>query len=640
VLTMNQVFQDKKQNQEFTEKGYLVIKGLLSEDEVGTLTELYKSNIPENAQGFHRSLDQLNKPYKEKLSGAIHDVVTPRLNQYLKDYRFLLVSFMIKEPGEDTKFEVHQNWNFVDETRFRSVAIWIPLVDVDGSNGTMHVAEGSHRVFPTIRGGPQIPSIFREIYDHIRDHYMKPILLKCGDALVIDDAILHYTSPNLGTSTRIAIAQVMIPAEASPIYYYQPLNNEQAPISKYLIDGNFYLYFNNRYTPDAPPQDCQLIQKFYTSLKPINCEEFDALMHGDSLMKLKMEEVPLGSQTEKVKSNGNNKPNFWQVYSPGNIGREILYRLGLYRKIIPDSARGELQKKTENEVSCKNSIATAHPQRVAHFYDQQHDAFMRVYGEVIQAFRTKNVTVLLDQQIQSIGLEPGNRVLDAGCGICAPAIHFAQSVDIKIEAITISQKQVLAGKKMVQKNQLEERINVTCLDYHQVSSHFPDNFFDKVYFLESFGHSHDKQTLLESVWKVLRPGGQVYIKDLFRKVAHHHELQERIDHEISRINQNYHYNVSDLNEFLNLTRKQGYILEYIKTIDLPLVQFEDLAISNEFQELTGIGRINDWKNYIFPIDFFEIRLMKPQFDLDKGQDRYFLQNLYRVQIKQWEETQL
>ena len=32
--------------------------------------------------------------------------------------------------------------------------------------------------------------------------------------------------------------------------------------------------------------------------------------------------------------------------------------------------------------------------------------------------------------------------------------------------------------------------------------------------------------------------------------------------------------------------------------------FENLAISNEFQELTGIAKIDNWEEYIFPVDFF------------------------------------
>lgn len=642
---MNQVFQNEEQEKSFKEKGYLVIKNFLLPEMVQSLKGLYLNNIPENPKGFHRSLDYLDKDYKKKLSDGINKIVTPVSEQFLKDYRFLLVSYMIKEKGEETAFELHQNWNFVDESQYHSLAIWIPLVDVDATNGTMHVVEGSHRMLPTFRGGPKIPSIYRNIYDYIKENHMKPIPLKAGDALIIDDAILHYTSANLSDAPRMAIAQVMIPKAAKPIYYYQAYGDENAALEKYQIDDDFYLYFNNRYTPENPPHDCELIQRFTTSLKPIDSKEFDALIQGDMVMESTVKELPIKeiqTSMDENESSENKKENlsFFEVYSPRNIAKEILYRLGMYDAFFSDNKNKKNKKEKENDLPEKTKIHPNHPQHVGAFYDKQHDAFIKVYGDVIQAFRTKDVSVLLNQQVAQIGLEDGQKVLDAGCGICAPAIHFAKAKNIKIEAITISKKQSVEAKKNIAENNLDEKINVTLGDYHQLENHFPENHFDKVYFLESFGHSHDKKTLLKSVWNVLKPGGQVYIKDLFRKVSHSSKLQKRIDTEIWKINDAYHYHVADLNEFLDIARQQGYIIEFVKTIDFPLSEFEDLAISNDFQELTGIGKIENWAEYIFPIDFFEVRLMKAQVDLGKGMDRYFLQNLYRLQIENWKEENL
>lgn len=70
----------------------------------------------------------------------------------------------------------------------------------------------------------------------------------------------------------------------------------------------------------------------------------------------------------------------------------------------------------------------------------------------------------------------------------------------------------------------------------------------------------------------------------------------------------------------------------LQTIDLPLDQFENLTISNDFQELTGIARIEDWENYIFPVDWFEVKAMKPVHDIGAGNSRYFLQNLYHLTV--------
>ena len=269
---------------------------------------------------------------------------------------------------------------------------------------------------------------------------------------------------------------------------------------------------------------------------------------------------------------------------------------------------------------------------VGEFYNEQTGNFLKVYGEVIQAFRTKDLSNLLNYQIESIGLKPGMKVLDAGCGVCGPACYFAEHAGVSVEAVTISEDQVKRGKEKIKEKGLEDRVHVQLADYHQVHKLFPANTFDAVYFLESFGHSHDKAQLLDAAWQVLKPGGTLYIKDLFIKEASLPGHRQAMDREIRKINEAYHYHLADLHKFLETVRKKGWILAHLKTIDLPLEDFENLTISNDFQELTGIARIDDWASYIFPVDFFEVICHKPWHDPKVGNSRYFLQNLYYLQV--------
>ena len=270
--------------------------------------------------------------------------------------------------------------------------------------------------------------------------------------------------------------------------------------------------------------------------------------------------------------------------------------------------------------------------QVGEFYNQNHDAFIKVYGEVIQAFRTNNPDNILNAQVESIGLKSGYKVLDAGCGVCGPARYFAKNAGCSIDAVSISATQVDVSRKRVADEGLQDKISVHLHDYHTVDKLFPKETFDKVYFLESFGHSNQKEKLLKAIWKVLKPGGEVYIKDLFRRISKNWLVQRKIDGEIKKINEAYYYDVTDLNKFVDLVREIGFVIVFIKTIDIPLEDFENLSISNEFQELTGIAKIDNWEKYIFPIDFFEVKLYKPEYDIEKGKHRYFLQNIYQLQM--------
>ena len=287
-----------------------------------------------------------------------------------------------------------------------------------------------------------------------------------------------------------------------------------------------------------------------------------------------------------------------------------------------------------------SSINNQHTLNVGKFYNKNHDAFIKVYGEVIQAFRTNNLDNILNSQVDSIGLKNEHSVLDAGCGVCGPARYFAKKTGCTIDAVSISETQVEVSKQFIQNEELQDKIAVHLHDYHSVDKLFPKEKFDKVYFLESFGHSNQKEKLLKAIWTVLKPGGEVYIKDLFKRISNNWFVQRKIDSEIAKINNAYYYDVADLNEFINLVRKIGYVIVFIKTIDIPLEDFENLSISNEFQELTGIAKIDNWEKYIFPIDFFEVKLYKPEYDIEKGKHRYFLQNIYQLQMNHLSKDEL
>ncbi len=277
---------------------------------------------------------------------------------------------------------------------------------------------------------------------------------------------------------------------------------------------------------------------------------------------------------------------------------------------------------------------------VGEFYNKQTNNFLKVYGEVIQAFRTTDVTKLLDYQINAMGLKKGQRILDAGCGVCGPARYFAKKADVEVEAITISQDQVEKSKTYIHKDNLAHKINVQYGDYHHLSNYFTSDSFDVVYFLESFGHAVDHQKVISESWGMLKPGGLLYIKDLFIKEPAIESLKKDIEREVKNINEAYRYNIANLYTVLQFARKKGFIISSLKTIDIPLEDFENLTISNDFQELTGINKIENLQEYVFPVDFFELKLTKPWNALEYGNSRYFLQNLYYMQVHNRKQEEL
>lgn len=593
------ILADAQKDKVLAHKGYAIFP-LLSAAGIEALSAYYSEFQKENPQHFYSSSHSPDVEFRKKASDFIKSIVTPLLPAVLKDYRVLGGAFVVKPANGKGILQAHQDWNLVDETKSRSYNLWIPLTDVNEQNGAVFVLPESHAKAPTIRG-PKIPSPFKQIEQAIWK-YLTPLPMNAGDALLYDHALIHGSPVNQTAADRLGIV-IGITTYDCELQIY---GMEDGMIKCYECHEDFFL------ATDVVNDFMNLPQKEMAILpsKDLNLQEFEDIYI-----------LPKGTQTASEQFTDTSQRTFFETYTFKNIIAEIKYRL---------------TKKTEYQ----ESLLPAVNKDVAKFYNEQTHNFLKVYGNVIQAFRTKNVNTLLDHQISAIGLKPGMKVLDAGCGVCGPAVYFAEHAGCEVEAITISGVQVELARKNIRDSKAANKITVREGDYHQLENYFPENYFDAVYFLESFGHAHDHATVLDSVWKVLKPGGLIYIKDLFIKKTFNRVMEKGIQKEITNINNAYHYNVPDLNTVLDHARKKAFILSSLQTIDIPLEEFENLTISNDFQELTGINKIDNLREYVFPVDFFELKLVKPTMDITLGNSRYFLQNMYFMQVENWKEKDL
>ena len=124
---------------------------------------------------------------------------------------------------------------------------------------------------------------------------------------------------------------------------------------------------------------------------------------------------------------------------------------------------------------------------------------------------------MLNYTIQSAGLNDGQHIVDAGCGVGGPAIHFAKHLDISIQGLTISEKQVAAGKSKIRAQGLENKIQIQKGDYHFLDQIYEKESADAVLFLESLGHSDRPVQVIQAAHKVIKEGGFIYIKDFFQR---------------------------------------------------------------------------------------------------------------------------
>jgi ubiquinone/menaquinone biosynthesis C-methylase UbiE len=226
--------------------------------------------------------------------------------------------------------------------------------------------------------------------------------------------------------------------------------------------------------------------------------------------------------------------------------------------------KGVGQNPTYDYDPIKNPVV----EEVEEYYNSQTAKYLATYGRIIQAARPTSDTEFIKHISDNIGIEDGMHLLDAGCGVCGPAVEFAKLKKITIDAVTISEVQVLESKKHIAENNLDLSINVKKGDFTNLELIYPHNSFDKIYFLETLGYSSDFKKVLEGAIKVLKIGGSIYIKDFFTVPIldrEHKITQHKI---IQKIRVEYLYKVFDITELIAVSRDLGLYIEFIKPFSL------------------------------------------------------------------------
>lgn len=179
---------------------------------------------------------------------------------------------------------------------------------------------------------------------------------------------------------------------------------------------------------------------------------------------------------------------------------------GFVSSLCPDSDRPRLRKARHTRKLDSESIA--------HHYDLSND-FYRLWLDENMVyscayFRSPDDT-LEQAQIQKINhilnkiqLQPGERLLDIGCGWGALVIQAAKKYGARCVGITLSREQFDEATRRVQEAGLEERCEIRLQDYRDVTE-----TFDKITSVGMFEHvglNHLRE-YFRRIHDLLRDGG-------------------------------------------------------------------------------------------------------------------------------------
>jgi cyclopropane-fatty-acyl-phospholipid synthase len=123
----------------------------------------------------------------------------------------------------------------------------------------------------------------------------------------------------------------------------------------------------------------------------------------------------------------------------------------------------------------------------------------------------------LELTCRKLGLEPGQRVLDVGCGWGSFAIHAAARHGVNVVGITLSERQAELARARVSKAGLDQWVSIRIVDYRDLEDE-PFDAIASIGMVEHVGSQRIDQ-YARRLASLLQPGGRL----LNHGVAHLHQ---------------------------------------------------------------------------------------------------------------------
>lgn len=233
--------------QEGLDQDGVVTVPLLNADELQAVRDFYYTVnpdgvVPQLREGIHMTIWCSDPDYKAHIREELQRLLQPAMQRLFHDCRLVTPVFIVKVPGQQTTFPIHQDWSVVDETRHTALNVWVPLHDVDERNGGLWAVPGSHRLGNHIRGPGHLFPNLRSIESAVRPR-MRAAGGQAGTATVFYHRVIHGSPPNLSEAPRVALACSILPRDVPLHIYFQ--RDAESPLRVYHPPDDFIYGFEN-----------------------------------------------------------------------------------------------------------------------------------------------------------------------------------------------------------------------------------------------------------------------------------------------------------------------------------------------------------------------------------------------------------
>jgi hypothetical protein len=272
IMSQN-IFINPLHQARFLQDGYVVLD-LLSEQDIHELQRAFTEVEQRHQFDFVASVLIPDADLRRSIHRSVAPVFERSLLPMLDRYKVVLGNFAAKRASSALgKMPLHQDNTFVEEGERTGITLWCPLVDVGEHNGWLGVVPGSQHLDNPYRDPCPLP--YPQYVDVIESDYLQYLPMRAGQALFMDNRLIHGSTPNLSGMMRPVAAGVAIPAESPLLCCYAEETTEAGTVHVYQVPDDFYL----RHAMRTEPKEGQLYKTVPRSIEALTTEKMESIFH-------------------------------------------------------------------------------------------------------------------------------------------------------------------------------------------------------------------------------------------------------------------------------------------------------------------------------------------------------------------------
>jgi len=318
------IFKNPEIQHRFDTDGYVVID-FISADEAKLIEAKFYELHSSLPKGFYSAAFTPDENFKQEIFEHTNKVLQKAIDDNFEHYKTLGSTFLCKAPGPEGKVNVHQDWTCVDESKFYSATIWVPMLDTTEENGALRVLPGSHLFFNYYRSN-NIPVFYRNNQPLLWESMITEPM-KAGQAFVLNHAVIHGSSPNLTSKERLVVAFAVAPKDAPLVFYHKEVNDPSTKVEKFDMPDDF---FQRYYNAGERPLFGTLVETLDHPVPETSRKELLQLINTERTKRNLPPVVDAEAGTTTVapeKEPWVDERSFFEKYSPNNIIAELRKRI-------------------------------------------------------------------------------------------------------------------------------------------------------------------------------------------------------------------------------------------------------------------------------------------------------------------------